>query len=117
MSNTAPITDPATTVAQPHIKQVQAHLMQTLAALCDRDNPMEIERARAMAQVAGVLVDTAKVEIEYLKVTKQNSSSFLEELPIEEFKGIGTENADQVRRTATGVVEREGNVTRHRLLG
>lgn len=41
--------------------------MQTLASLRDRDNPMEPDRARAVAQVASVLVDTAKVEVDYLK--------------------------------------------------
>ena len=32
-----------------------------------------------MAQVAGVLVDSAKVEVDYLKVTGQSCAGFLEE--------------------------------------
>jgi hypothetical protein len=63
----------------PHINQLRDHLMQTLAALRDRDNPMEPDRARAVAQVASVLVDTAKVEVDYLKATGQDKSAFLEE--------------------------------------
>ena len=63
----------------PHINQLRDHLMQTLAALRDRDNPMEPDRARAVAQVASVLVDTAKVEVDYLKATNQDRSTFLEE--------------------------------------
>ena len=77
--------------ASPHIDQLRAHLMDTLAALRDRDNPMEPDRARAVAQVAGVLVDTAKVEIEYLKVTGQDSSKFLEAPPDASVKHLGRE--------------------------
>ena len=60
-----------------NITELRAHLMATLASLRDRDNPMEPDRARAIAQVAGVLVDTARVEIDYLKATGQDESPFL----------------------------------------
>ncbi|MDO5623798.1 MAG: hypothetical protein Q4G71_03825 [Pseudomonadota bacterium] len=63
----------------PHINDVRSELMQTLRALRDRDNPMEVERARAVAQVATVLVDSAKVENDYLKLSGQDRSPFLEE--------------------------------------
>lgn len=63
----------------PHIDQLRNHLMETLAALRDREHPMEPDRARAVAQVASVLVDTAKVEVEYLKATDQNKSAFLDQ--------------------------------------
>ena len=46
------------------ITDMREHLMQTLAALRDRENPMDVDRARAVAQVAGVLVDSAKVEVD-----------------------------------------------------
>lgn len=62
----------------PHITQMREHLMATLASLRDRENPMEPDRARAVAQVAGVLVDSAKVEIEYIKATGADRSDFLE---------------------------------------
>ena len=61
----------------PHINILRGHLLATLADLRNRDNPMEPDRARAVAQVASVLVDTAKVENEYLKITGQDSSNFL----------------------------------------
>ena len=61
-----------------NITELRAHLMATLASLRDRDNPMEPDRARAIAQVAGVLVDTARVEIDYLKATGQDESRFLD---------------------------------------
>lgn len=65
----------------PHIDQLREHLMATLASLRDRENPMEPDRARAVAQVAGVLVDTAKVEIDYIKATGADRSDFLEGKP------------------------------------
>lgn len=66
------------TTKQPHIDAVRQSLMDTLADLRDKSQPMEIERARAIAEVATVLVNTAKVECEYLKVTGQDRSNFLE---------------------------------------
>lgn len=62
----------------PHIEELRQHLMQTLASLRDRENPMEPDRARAVAQVASVLVDTAKVEVDYIKATGADRSDFLE---------------------------------------
>ncbi len=61
-----------------HMDHLREHLMATLASLRDRENPMEPDRARAVAQVAGVLVDTAKVEVDYLKATGADRSNFLE---------------------------------------
>lgn len=62
----------------PHMEQMRSHLMDTLAALRDRDNPMEPDRARAIAQVAGVLVDSAKVEVDYIRATNAPKSDFIE---------------------------------------
>lgn len=63
---------------KPHIDQVRNALLATLTDLRDKANPMDIERAKAVAQVTTVLVDTAKVENEYLKITGQANSGFLE---------------------------------------
>lgn len=64
-------------MSTPHINELREHLMGTLASLRDRQNPMEPDRARAVAQVASVLVDTAKVEVDFLKVTGADKSQFL----------------------------------------
>lgn len=61
-----------------HIDTVRSALLKTLAGLQDKENPMEIARAKAVAEVASVLVDTARVENEYMKLTKQSRSPFLE---------------------------------------
>jgi hypothetical protein len=65
----------------PHITLVREQLLATLADLRNRENPMEVDRARAVAQVASVLVDTAKVEVDYLKATGADRSDFLESAP------------------------------------
>lgn len=62
----------------PHIEQMRRHLMDTLADLRNRDNPMDVDRARAVADVAKVMVDSAKVEVEYIKVTGTPKSEFIE---------------------------------------
>ena len=69
------------TTTNPHINQVRQSLLDTLADLRNRESPMDIERAKAVAHVAGVLVDTARVENEYLKITGQDKSNFLETTP------------------------------------
>lgn len=68
-----------TKAPSPHIDQVRQSLLDTLSDLRNREAPMDIERARAVATVASVLVDTAKVENEYLKLTGQDRSNFLEQ--------------------------------------
>jgi hypothetical protein len=69
------------TTTTPHISQVRQALLDTLQDLRNRENPMDIERAKAVATVASVLIDTAKVENEYLKITGQDQSTFLETPP------------------------------------
>lgn len=68
-------------MSSPHITQVRQSLLDTLADLRNRENPMDVDRARAVAQVASVLVDTAKAEIDYIKATGADRSDFLEPAP------------------------------------
>lgn len=68
------------------INDLRNHLFETLEALKDPDKPMELDRAKAVADVARVIVDSAKVEVDFLKVTgAAKSTDFLpngdEELP------------------------------------
>ena len=58
------------------------HLFETLEQLKDKDDPMDIERARAISQVAGKLIESAKVEVDFIKATGlRESSKFLQEEP------------------------------------
>jgi len=51
------------------IEDLRNHLFATLEALQDKDAPMELDRARAVADVARVLVESAKVEVAFLRTT------------------------------------------------
>lgn len=64
-------------MSNPHINEVRQSLLDTLRDLRSKDQPMDIERAKAVATVASVLVDTARVENDYLKITGQDSSNFM----------------------------------------
>lgn len=97
-----------------HISQLRTELLATLQDLRNPRNPMEPDRARAVAQVASVMVDTARVEIEYLKVTKQDTSSFIDSLKAPgAMTAIG--NAPAITTApGGGVVDRSTpGVTRH----
>lgn len=60
------------------IDDLRNHLFETLEALKDEDKPMDLDRARAIADVGRVIVDSAKVEVEFLKTTGQlRSTGFL----------------------------------------
>lgn len=51
------------------IEDLRNHLFAALEALSDADKPMEIDRARAIADVGKTIIESAKVEVDYLKVT------------------------------------------------
>lgn len=93
-------------MSQPHISELREHLMATLAGLRDRENPMEPDRARAVAQVAGVLVDTARVEVDYIKATGQDTSGFLQALP-----------SASTNTVTAGLPNGISSITQHRLVG
>lgn len=93
-----------------HIDTVRAHLIDQLQAL--REAPVgsqldaEISRAKALSDVAQTIVNSAKVEVEYLQKTGQTSAPFLEAPPDEPYRG------------ATGKPELPNgitSITRHRL--
>lgn len=49
------------------INDLRNHLFAALDGLADRVNPMKVERAKAIADVARVIVDTAKAETQLLQ--------------------------------------------------
>jgi hypothetical protein len=51
------------------IDDLRAHLFDTLKALKDPATPMELDRAKAVADVARVIVESAKVEVDFCRVT------------------------------------------------
>jgi hypothetical protein len=49
------------------ITDLRNHLFETLEALKDNDHPMEIERAKAISEVAQTIINSAKVEIQFME--------------------------------------------------
>lgn len=99
------------------IGDLRDSLRKTLAALQDAEQPLDLARAKAICDVSGRIIDTARVEIDYLRVTNsQRGSGFIPHVdPVE------PESKDKVVKslTQTGVrtiEQREGGtVTTHRL--
>lgn len=95
----------------PHMDELRKHLLDTLGDLRSRTNPMEPDRARAVAEVAGVLVDSARVEVDYLRVTGQQNSRFLEQPPDAHVAHLGNNATPEQPRN--GIT----TITRHRIRG
>lgn len=57
------------------LDDLREHLFATLDALRDKDKPMEIARAKAISEVAGAVIDSAKAEVAYLKAIGRDDVS------------------------------------------
>ena len=59
------------------IEDLRNHLFETLEELRDKDKPMDLDRARTIAGVAQTIVNSAKVEVEFMKVAGGKGSGFI----------------------------------------
>ena len=62
-----------------HIEDLRNHLFETIEALRDEEKPMDIERAKTIAGVAQVIVDSAKAENTFIQLTGGKGSGFIPE--------------------------------------
>lgn len=54
------------------------HLFAALEGLADTDNPMELDRAKAISEVAQTIINSAKVEVDAYKIAgREEAPSFL----------------------------------------
>ena len=60
------------------MEDLRNHLFATIEALLDEEKPMDIDRAKAVADVAQVMINSAKVEVEFVKTTGGTGSGFIE---------------------------------------
>lgn len=65
------------------ISELRRQLFATLAGV--KDGSIDLDKARAVNELGKTLVDTAKVEVDYLRATGGGESSFLD-------TAIGNEN-------------------------
>lgn len=87
-----------------NIDTLREHLFATLAGL--KDKTMEIETAKTMAEVGQVLINSAKVEVDFVRANGGGRSEF--------FSGS---DVKQITQTQTGTKEVIGGVTVHKLRG
>lgn len=66
---------------QNKIEHLRNHLFATLEALRDKENPMDIERAKAISNVANSIIETAKVEVKYLDLVGGKGTGFMTDNP------------------------------------
>ena len=61
------------------LSDLRNHLFETIERLKDDEKPMEVDRARAVSEVAQTIIDSAKVELRAIELTgAQVASEFLE---------------------------------------
>lgn len=59
------------------VTELRTQLFETMKDLRSPDKPMDIDRALAIAQVGQVIVNSAKTEVEYMKVAGGQGSGFI----------------------------------------
>ena len=68
------------------ISDLRSELFATIRALRDKDNPMDVARAKAVADVAGRIIDSAKAETEFVRAFggrgSTPSSGFIAAAPV-----------------------------------
>jgi hypothetical protein len=54
-------------MAKNSIRDLRDHLFETLEALKDKEEPMELNRAKVISEVAQTIINSAKVEVDLIK--------------------------------------------------
>lgn len=61
------------------IADLRSALFAALRSLSDKDKPMEVDRARAISEVAQTIINSAKVEVDHMKIAGGKGSGFIPE--------------------------------------
>ncbi len=59
------------------IVELRSILFDTIRQLKDKSDPLDLDRAKAINETAQVIINSAKVEVDYAKATGHTSSGFL----------------------------------------
>lgn len=51
------------------IQDLRDHLFETIELLKNKDGNMPVEKAKAIAEVAQVIINTAKLEVDFIRAT------------------------------------------------
>lgn len=85
------------------ITELRSHLFDTLKGL--KNGTIDIDKAKAISLVADTIIDTAKVEVDFIRVSGENGTQFI----------AAQSEKPKISPTPTGEVVRSGNVTTHKL--
>lgn len=61
-----------------NIEQLRDVLFAQLADLRDDKKPLDLDRLKGVVNVAGRIIETAKVEVDYMKVSGGTGTGFIE---------------------------------------
>jgi hypothetical protein len=59
------------------IEDLRNNLFATIEALMDEDKPMDLDRAKAIADVSQVIINSAKVEIDFINKVGGVGTNFI----------------------------------------
>jgi hypothetical protein len=59
------------------IEDLRNHLFEVIEMLKDGDKKMDIEKAKMISEVAQVIVNSAKVEVDFMRQAGGNGSGFI----------------------------------------
>lgn len=92
------------------ITALRSTLFDTLREL--KEGKIDIDRAKAINDTAQVIINTAKAEVDFMRVTGSNSATEFIPTP-DRFNSLL--NGSSATTTATGIKVVNGNVTTHKL--
>ena len=103
-----------------NINTLRDTLFDTLRALRDRDNPIEIDRAKAINETAQVIINSVKLEIDHLRIAgTDRGTDFIPVLPAKADDVREAKNTIERRDTQTGtetVTPIQGGVVRRHVM-
>lgn len=81
------------------LTDLRNHLFETIERLKDKDEPMDLSRAHAISEVAQTIINSAKVEVQFIAAggDEENQSGFFDER-----KALAQERREQVSRAQLG---------------
>lgn len=59
------------------MEDLRNHLFATIEALADDEKPMDIDRAKAISDVAQTIINSAKIEVDFLNKVGGNGTGFI----------------------------------------
>lgn len=99
------------------IAELRTHLFDTLRGLKDKENPLDVKRAHAICNVAQQITETARIELDLMKITKERVASDFLPQPDGEYPPAGIPGHTRLTGTGTATVQSIGHgatVTTHR---